>query len=91
MKNKKKSEAYKKAYERADRLFKTMPYLAREMYSPDGEPPEQKQAFEDRFDEYKIEEDCKRKMSRKKLMKKYGSKLIRYEQSKSKDIDRTID
>tara|TARA_Y100000114_G_scaffold156111_1_gene182122 strand:- start:13348 stop:13623 length:276 start_codon:yes stop_codon:yes gene_type:complete len=55
MKDLRKTEEYKKAYERVDRLCKYMPHLIKDMVSPENEPQIQKQAFEDRIQLFKKE------------------------------------
>lgn len=89
MKDLRKSEDYQKAYRRADRICRFMPHLIDKMESPDGESIEQKQAFEDRISEYKIERDSMNNMPKSELMKKYGAKLIRYNQKRMKNRNKT--
>jgi hypothetical protein len=55
MEDLRKTEEYKKAYERADRLCKYMPELIRDMVSPKEESPTHKLAFEDRIQLFKKE------------------------------------
>ena len=91
MKDLRKTEEYKKAYSRADRICKYMPHLVGKMSSPKTESPAQKQAFEDRITEFQIEQDSINNMSRKSLLKRYGAKLNRYNQHKPKDLERSRD
>lgn len=87
----KKSKAYKKAYQRADHLCNTMPKRFLKMISPEGEPIEQKQAFEDRLAEFKAEQKALKKSGSRLLMKKHGIKLPKGKHIKSKGINKSID
>ena len=85
------TEDYKRAYVRADRICRYMPHLVDKMSSPKGETPAQRQAFEDRITELRIEQHSMKNMPRKNLMKKYGAKLHRYNNHKSKGRARSKD
>lgn len=85
MKELRDSEEYKKAYERMERICRYTPELLEGMTIPNDNQPEQKLAFEDRIAEYRIEQDGIKGLSRKALFKKYGSKFIRYNTSRSKE------
>lgn len=91
MKDLSESDEYKKAYLRADRICRYMPQMVDKMASPKGEPLAQKQAFEDRVIDYRIEQDSMNNMPPKMLFKKYGSRLIKYNQRHSKDKGRGRD
>lgn len=79
------SEEYKKAYERVDKICRYSPELLKGMTMPNDNQPVQKLAFEDRITEHQIEQDGMKRLSRRTMFKKYGSKLARYNTSRSKE------
>lgn len=88
MEDLRKTEEYKKAYERADRICKYMPELIKDMVSPKEESPIHKPAFEDRIQLFKKENGIDQNL--KDDLYRYSGSRIKNEQSK-KDHDKLQD
>lgn len=81
------SKEYLKAYNQADMICTYMPHLLKGMTIPDQEPSEYTRGFQDRVDQYELEQRAMEKFSPERPLQQdldYKDK----DNPKSKDIDK---